>query len=298
MICLITFSERKYLKDDYTEEIAAILPVIDSTDSELRLIDECLRNSVEDSTTSKELLGVVNQETHFVAERDYKVEESNTSNQNEFPVSNEALLPVNDGYTATNSDLMERRSTMSKDASEQRKPSQILHGSNAETAKSTLRLSIVTCGECGRHFHSKHNLQRHLKNVHLVLKIDCSFCGKKFSRKESYLKHMLLHTTEKSYKCLACERKFQYSSSLRRHRKLHKGVKNFSCDICGQTFGRSDGLARHIQIHTTNRQYTCTICSKNYTRRDTLKRHILRSHPKYIRECNKIMSESKVQDIC
>ncbi|KAK9871341.1 hypothetical protein WA026_011607 [Henosepilachna vigintioctopunctata] len=84
--------------------------------------------------------------------------------------------------------------------------------------------------------------------------LSCTHCGKEFHHKGDMNKHLRTHTKEQPYSCTLCPSKFSHTSNLQRHLRIHSGIKPYCCDICQKTFSRADKL----QLHQKSK-----ICKKN-----------------------------------
>ena len=67
------------------------------------------------------------------------------------------------------------------------------------------------CDVCKKTFNQKQNLEKHINNVHEVIKdYNCSFCMKRFSRHEHLQKHVkYMHSKMKKIQCVICNDRFE-----------------------------------------------------------------------------------------
>ncbi|XP_070708317.1 zinc finger protein 260-like [Pempheris klunzingeri] len=158
------------------------------------------------------------------------------------------------------------------------------------------------CFECGKQFHCKWCLQRHMMchlgkrsssclvnkkcftvkqkenskmRVHTGEKrFGCDVCGKRFTRKTDLIRHMRIHTGEKPCGCDVCGKKFSRETNLKTHMKVHTGEKPFGCGVCGKRFNRETNLKMHMQVHTGEKPFGCDVCGKRFTQHGSLKRHM------------------------
>ncbi|KAL8578370.1 hypothetical protein ACOMHN_031744 [Nucella lapillus] len=122
-----------------------------------------------------------------------------------------------------------------------------------------------TCGECGRSFTYRHNLEKHhgchvkpekraesyQRQVQAAIAAGkphfvCDTCGKVYLRKETLTKHMKTHLGLKPYQCTECQKSFTQKIHLTVHSRLHTGSRPFQCRTCRCCFLDSTALARHV----------------------------------------------------
>ncbi|XP_036936656.1 oocyte zinc finger protein XlCOF6-like [Acanthopagrus latus] len=167
-------------------------------------------------------------------------------------------------------------------------------GGNAE--KKTL-----SCFDCGKGFHDKGPLQRHMmchlgkrsssclvkkkcraeKKVVLQMRLntgektfDCRECGITFSFKRSLESHMLVHAVDKPFGCDVCGKRFTKQGSLKAHTRLHTGEKPFVCEVCMHSFTDKKYLEAHMKIHTGEKPFSCDVCGKTFSQKRNLKSHM------------------------
>ena len=75
---------------------------------------------------------------------------------------------------------------------------------------------LSMCKVCNARFTKKESLDRHMKTVHMNVRLNCDKCEKPFTRKWNLNQHMLyVHEGKESkYKCKECEFKTKRSDSL------------------------------------------------------------------------------------
>ena len=112
-----------------------------------------------------------------------------------------------------------------------------------EMTHSTLK---HVCGDCGKGFGYRSELQRH-SNVHNeVLPFACSQCNKRFAQKKSLKRHEDIHT-DTMYKCKDCDKICSTQDHLYSHQRGAHG-KGYRSK-CGKfTFQWPTGRARHQEV--------------------------------------------------
>ena len=93
---------------------------------------------------------------------------------------------------------------------------------------------------------------------------ECGECGKKFKLKLQLNAHMKTHSgekPEKRFECSwpGCPYKCARRSHLDVHMHVHTGERNFPCDWpqCGKSFKVKQKLIEHMRIHNNIRPYVC-----------------------------------------
>lgn len=77
--------------------------------------------------------------------------------------------------------------------------------------------------DCGKEYHSRQNLKRHINISHLLKKQSkCSLCQKVFKNSTNLKEHYLIHTDSKPYKCEVCGMSFRHKAKFGTHKRLHK----------------------------------------------------------------------------
>ena len=111
-----------------------------------------------------------------------------------------------------------------------------------------LKIKEFSCGNCGKKFSSRGNLDKHDRAVHLKIKaFSCGICGKEFIRNAHLNEHNRnIHLKIKSFSCGECGKKFSKRGNLdKHHRAVHLKIKSFSCGICGMNFSENGNLKKH-----------------------------------------------------
>ncbi|XP_052252366.1 uncharacterized protein LOC127859023 [Dreissena polymorpha] len=141
--------------------------------------------------------------------------------------------------------------------------------------------TMYACGMCGKEFHERWFLSRHMK-VHSQEKdFICTICGQAFTYKHNLKNHMGFHGDHRPYKCEVCDATFKYPNNLSKHKKIHKPddvVKKFKCRYCNRGFKENYHRERHEASHAPQRTIECQHCDLTFSRRDNLQQHMKRIH--------------------
>ncbi|OWF47584.1 zinc finger protein 809-like [Mizuhopecten yessoensis] len=138
--------------------------------------------------------------------------------------------------------------------------------SDGDLSKDLLKVRMLKCDSCGKHFLDKQKLQTH-KKTHNKRKnsqsvsatsshnngskkvYPCEVCGYTFRRREHWRRHRLTHLDTTPYKCPVCDRGFKRAEHVRRHQTVHTRIKAFDCNSCDKKFTRSEHLKKHMLLH-------------------------------------------------
>ncbi|KAK6639477.1 hypothetical protein RUM43_007750 [Polyplax serrata] len=157
---------------------------------------------------------------------------------------------------------------------------------NEDKKKVMLNYEGVSCKECNQQYSSKHNLKRHVYNVHRMTRVKCPVCEKEVNKK-SLDRHMKsihiakipvkrekkLVPEEDKIPCMLCNRKYPSLVSLQNHiRKIHE-AEQLKCSECDFT-GTRRHLDKHIKKQHNGEVYQCQRCQKILKSKSTLKEHM------------------------
>jgi len=124
---------------------------------------------------------------------------------------------------------------------------------------------IYACEECGRQFNSKHNVFKHLNEIHLKIKYECDQCDYKAGQKSGLVRHQLAkHGDGVRYlKCHLCPKTYKWDADLKRHIDKHSNNK-FQCDSCEKEFAEKRNLQSHIKAAHLNLTHKCRVETCDY----------------------------------
>ncbi|KAF1321167.1 Zn-finger protein, partial [Globisporangium splendens] len=166
-------------------------------------------------------------------------------------------LPVQLGFewgkSSENSETTAQIDIKSTSPKRERETTDSSQHEDSSDSSSTKKVFKCTFPGCGKEFHLKGNLKRHLNIHNGDKKFKCKFCGKDFLRKADMEVHHRVHTGEKPYQCkfAECDKSFARRSDLLSHERTHVGTKPFACLYpgCGRHFARKFDLQKHQRMH-------------------------------------------------
>lgn len=122
-----------------------------------------------------------------------------------------------------------------------------------------------TCDLCGKQTRTQHQLNSHIKFIHLnVRNYECDICGKSFHAKQSCEEHRRIHTGERPFSCEICGKTFVAMNALFTHKKFHNDFYAHPCSMCPKKFKVRRSLINHIRTHTGERPFKCELCPKTF----------------------------------
>ncbi|XP_051174296.1 zinc finger protein 729 [Leptopilina boulardi] len=136
------------------------------------------------------------------------------------------------------------------------------------------------CTKCGKRFHSKARLRRHMLS-HRNKNVACDECGEEFADGRTLMSHRHSHNKElggRSFPCRECGKTFGSRSSQQIHIRIHTGERPYSCRFCWKAFADGGTLRKHERIHTGEKPYGCTICPRAFNQRVVLREHVRAHH--------------------
>ena len=152
-------------------------------------------------------------------------------------------------------------------------------------------IQSYNCEKCTATFKRKHQLHRHVREVHNKVKrhvkrSKCEICHKEFINLKLHQK--TVHENTRPYECEICNHKFKLKSALTKHEKLHETSKDISCSLCDQTFSHINYLKSHMKYRhgQSEKSFKCDLCVTSFFYKSKLTSHILRMHKKLSYKCD------------
>ncbi|XKL64657.1 hypothetical protein PGB90_004743 [Kerria lacca] len=125
--------------------------------------------------------------------------------------------------------------------------------------------SKFTCDLCGKQAKTQHQLNTHIKNIHLNIRnYKCDICDKSFYTKQACEEHRRIHTGERPFSCEICGKTFVAGNALISHKRFHNDFYPHSCHMCPKKFKVRRSLINHIRTHTGERPFKCDLCTKTF----------------------------------
>jgi hypothetical protein len=109
------------------------------------------------------------------------------------------------------------------------------------------------------------------------LRVECGQCGRRFRGRTELEAHERTHTGEKPLQCSTCGKSFAHCSNLRAHERTHRGEKPYPCPHpdCGKCFAHTTSLREHLRTHTGEKPFACDFpgCRKCFAGKSNYRRH-------------------------
>ncbi|XP_023217485.1 zinc finger protein 254-like [Centruroides sculpturatus] len=155
------------------------------------------------------------------------------------------------------------------------------------------------CAVCKMQFHTKKNLDRHLRTHTGEKPHECDICKRKFSQSGNLLSHKRIHSDERPFICnyTDCGYTAKRKDTLITHVKLahkeaivseviitppkkpKKAKEVHKCHKCDKSFEWLSTLTLHLTSHEKKRPCSCDICKKTFKHKYQLNRHMKKVHP-------------------
>lgn len=131
-------------------------------------------------------------------------------------------------------------------------------GEDMEMNNEFLKVRMLKCDKCDKHFIDKKKLAQHKRQVHNDRKGPrssskdhvCDVCGYLFKRREHWRRHKEVHQKSRPYNCDVCNKTFKRAEHVKRHQSVHLSTKPYPCMECSSAFTRADHLAKHALLHS------------------------------------------------
>ncbi|XP_065086795.1 transcription factor grauzone-like [Ochlerotatus camptorhynchus] len=144
---------------------------------------------------------------------------------------------------------------------------------------------VHICDTCGRSYHQKQTLERHINMQHLGIKdidrIQCTVCDKWVNSKHYLRIHTrIAHSGENlQVTCAICHQVYPNNRALATHKHKVHTERNLECEICGKKFKLPKHLKEHRAAHMGQRLYSCTVCDYTSNYNGNLYGHMKNKHP-------------------
>ncbi|CAG0895176.1 unnamed protein product [Cyprideis torosa] len=101
------------------------------------------------------------------------------------------------------------------------------------------------CDICGK---ETGNIRRHKISHKSDRPHKCGECGKAYRLKFELDTHLRRHVGDRRYKCERCPKAFFNTGQLKQHMNSHLGLRPYQCEYCGDTFSHSGARYTHIRL--------------------------------------------------
>ncbi|XP_061176650.1 transcription factor Sp2-like [Saccostrea echinata] len=126
-----------------------------------------------------------------------------------------------------------------------------------------LKVCMVKCDKCDKHFLDKKKLALHKRQVHKTKRSPrgsgkehiCEVCGYVFKRREHWRRHKEVHQRSRPHTCEVCNKTFKRAEHVKRHQSVHLTTKPYPCMECESAFTRPDHLTKHMLLHSDPKGY-------------------------------------------
>lgn len=131
------------------------------------------------------------------------------------------------------------------------------------------------CSFCFKLFSRKHDLKRHVNNIHLkAIQYVCHLCNSQFYEAFHLTRHLRQHNS--FVRCTGCMKDFSVLRDLKLHIiAIHENSAPCQCGTCGQAFQKIKYLREHMQEHDKTIIYKCHICSEEFKESRELSKHLV-----------------------
>lgn len=140
------------------------------------------------------------------------------------------------------------------------------------------------CTFCNRLFCRKHDLKRHLNNIHLkAIQYLCHLCQSQFYEAFHLTRHLRQHNS--FMRCGSCMKTFSGLRDLKLHIiSAHANCAEYQCGTCGDTYDRPKPLREHMYEHYKSIVYICHYCNEQFKESRDLSKHLIEHSGMYA--CN------------
>uniref|UniRef100_A0A1Y1LXD0 Protein krueppel n=1 Tax=Photinus pyralis TaxID=7054 RepID=A0A1Y1LXD0_PHOPY len=140
------------------------------------------------------------------------------------------------------------------------------------------------CVFCLKLYRRKHDLKRHLNNIHLkAIQYVCHLCQTPFYEAFQLTRHLRQHNG--FVRCGTCLKEYSIIRDLKLHITAAHDNNAFSqCGSCGLSFQRIRYLREHMHEHDKTITYRCHLCPEEFKESRDLSRHLVEHSGMYA--CN------------